>query len=500
MGCEDPGGAPQPGSVPVDRSSILTEGSHDVMTTRSSQRRPLRRSTLVVFAAELFTLGLVGGFAAVLLAANTDLTDPTQPIEVLGFAAAIAATILLGVASWLSGNAGAMRITLAVGCFAVAYLSFRAVEIEAPLVRDVALIAVVAILASTLHSTDALLRGRRAVLALAGVLTVAAAVLLLVPSAVLGAPVEYILGMGTAAVAGTVSAGLVLAGLRRAKPLLRRVGLAFGLVTAGQVAVLVADAARTTAVLEFAAVGALLLAAAHFALEAVTAVWRENEESQTMLVEAAVQTEALRARDHEMRNLVLGLSGAANALTSSGSAVTDTGRLRAVTRSEIARLQRMLGASAGAAEAATVHVGPLLHDLATLHRAAGHEVEVDAADGLHAGMAAGALSQVVTNCLLNCARHAPGARVVLRADESGGRVVVEVADDGPGLPAGSGPELLERGRRGPGSNGQGLGLHISVDLVRRSSGTLRLASPGRGCVVVIELPVAAAVPGDRAGV
>lgn len=458
------------------------------MTTRSFHPQQYRMSPRALIAAELAVVAAVCGLGFLL---GRDPADPTKAVEVLAFAAAIAATILLSVAAWMSGSGRAGRIALAVGLFAVAYLSFRAVEVDAPLVRDVALIGVVTILGSTLRRTDALLRGLRAALALACVVLVSFGVLLLAPEAVMGAPVEYVVGTVTAAVVGTVAAGLVLAGVRRDKPLLRRVGLAFGLVAIGQMAVLAFDLEPVAAVLEFAAVGFLFLAAGHFTLDAIATIWRENEESQAMLVEAEAAAEMVRDRDHEMRNLLLGLSGAATALSLSGNPSSDTGRLRAAARSEIDRLRRMLDDRPSDPTAPVVHVGPLLHELATLHRAGGHDVRVDVASGVHARMEAGALSQVVTNCLVNCARHAPGAVIRLRARVVQRQVVVVVADDGPGLPQGAAGDLLDRGVRGPGSNGHGLGLYISAGLVRRSSGTIRLESnPGSGCTVVIELPEA----------
>lgn len=69
------------------------------------------------------------------------------------------------------------------------------------------------------------------------------------------------------------------------------------------------------------------------------------------------------------------------------------------------------------------------------------------------------------------------------------RIVVVIADDGPGLPSGVDP--MARGMRGPTSTGHGLGLYITADLVRRSGGTVRLESKrGTGCTVVIEIPKA----------
>ncbi|MGH3924842.1 MAG: sensor histidine kinase, partial [Pseudonocardiaceae bacterium] len=90
------------------------------------------------------------------------------------------------------------------------------------------------------------------------------------------------------------------------------------------------------------------------------------------------------------------------------------------------------------------------------------------------------------------------ARVWLTADRRADRVVIEVTDDGPGLPPGRTAELLEPGMRGPSSTGTGLGLHVSAELASRHGGVIRLMpapADGRGCTVVVELP--SAIAGSR---
>ncbi|MDQ3763845.1 MAG: ATP-binding protein [Actinomycetota bacterium] len=73
-------------------------------------------------------------------------------------------------------------------------------------------------------------------------------------------------------------------------------------------------------------------------------------------------------------------------------------------------------------------------------------------------------------------------------------VVIEVTDDGPGLPPDI-TELLRPGMRGPSSTGMGLGLHVSAELASRHGGAICLEptpAGGRGCTVVVQLPAAAA--------
>ncbi len=101
--------------------------------------------------------------------------------------------------------------------------------------------------------------------------------------------------------------------------------------------------------------------------------------------------------------------------------------------------------------------------------------------------------------LANCERHAPGAAVVVRARRRGDRVLVEVRDRGPGLPAALGHDLLRRGVHDPRAGGSGLGLHISARLVEREGGVLdlRTVTDPLGCLATVQPPAASAP--DRPG-
>ena len=84
------------------------------------------------------------------------------------------------------------------------------------------------------------------------------------------------------------------------------------------------------------------------------------------------------------------------------------------------------------------------------------------------------LHRLVLNLLDNAARHTPaGSRIELRLRAEGTSAVVEVADDGPGVPAELREQIFERFVRGEGpadttiGGGSGLGLAI-VSAVAKS--------------------------------
>jgi two-component system OmpR family sensor kinase len=111
-------------------------------------------------------------------------------------------------------------------------------------------------------------------------------------------------------------------------------------------------------------------------------------------------------------------------------------------------------------------------------------------NGLRARGDSAVLAQVVTNLLANCERHAPGAPVAIRAVEDGGKALIEVRDQGPGLPAGAEEEVLRRGARDESAGGTGLGLYISAQLLEGQRGSLALRSvhDPAGCVATVTLP------------
>ncbi|GAA3051381.1 ATP-binding protein [Kitasatospora albolonga] len=109
------------------------------------------------------------------------------------------------------------------------------------------------------------------------------------------------------------------------------------------------------------------------------------------------------------------------------------------------------------------------------------------------------LHQVVANLVDNACKHSPaGGTVTVRAragDESGA-LVLEVEDQGPGIPAQDRDRVFERfGRsgtatsQGPGSDGgTGLGLAIARWAVDLHGGRIGVAEAARGCRIVVTLP------------
>lgn len=94
------------------------------------------------------------------------------------------------------------------------------------------------------------------------------------------------------------------------------------------------------------------------------------------------------------------------------------------------------------------------------------------------------LSQATGNLIANAIEHgALRVDVVVEQTEQGIRI--EVADDGPGLPAPL-ADLVLRARRGRGAHGRGLA--IATDVAAVHGGRLVAAPSARGARLVLELP------------
>jgi signal transduction histidine kinase len=95
--------------------------------------------------------------------------------------------------------------------------------------------------------------------------------------------------------------------------------------------------------------------------------------------------------------------------------------------------------------------------------------------------------------LLNLARNAfeaGAATVTLRARRESDCVLVDVIDNGPGIPDAVRTQIFQPFTTGGRAGGAGLGLAISRDLVRAHGGDIMLAdSDGKGTIFRFSLPL-----------
>ena len=214
-------------------------------------------------------------------------------------------------------------------------------------------------------------------------------------------------------------------------------------------------------------------------------------------------------RDHELRNGLAGLAGAANVFKTRPLGA-DTQVLSTAVAAELDRLNVLLaGPNPGAStdndfdndidndiDNGAYAVLPVLRQHVVLWRSGGMDIRLDAELGLFAHGSPSSLAQVFTNVLTNCAKHASGSPVRIQASRAGDTIRIRVSDFGAGIERGIEQAVLERGVRGAHSNGHGLGLHICQRLLQADGGRLFIR-PRRahepGCTVFVELPAAASL-------
>ncbi|MGX7895908.1 sensor histidine kinase [Tsuneonella sp. HG222] len=119
-------------------------------------------------------------------------------------------------------------------------------------------------------------------------------------------------------------------------------------------------------------------------------------------------------------------------------------------------------------------------DLAPTAIKSGYELSLDAPDApVIVNGDAHAISRAITNLLANAITHGGGAgsiSVTVRDDRT-----IDVADEGPGVPADLEARLFEPFSRGSqNAEGCGLGLHLTREIMRAHAGDVHLMSNQRG--------------------
>lgn len=105
------------------------------------------------------------------------------------------------------------------------------------------------------------------------------------------------------------------------------------------------------------------------------------------------------------------------------------------------------------------------------------------------------LNQVWTNIIDNAADALPGrGEIIIRTRQEGAEVVVEIEDNGPGIPPANLPKIFDPFfTTKPPGKGAGLGLNISYNIVQKHHGQITVASEPGQTVFQVRLPVH---PGD----
>ncbi|MDB5621663.1 MAG: hypothetical protein JWR39_226, partial [Devosia sp.] len=215
---------------------------------------------------------------------------------------------------------------------------------------------------------------------------------------------------------------------------------------------------------------------------------------------------------HDLKTPLTRLRNQAESALREGASDTTRQQALETTITESDRLIRTFNAllmiaraEAGAPSGAfsRVDVSAVVADLAELYGPVAEDegivVETAIAPGVHLQANRELIGQAMVNLLENAVKYAkpePGGqvgRITISLREENGRVLVEVADNGPGIPEQDRIRVIERfvrleeSRSEPGS---GLGLSLVDAVARLHGGSFRLADNAPGARAIIELPAA----------
>ncbi|OBJ17473.1 sensor histidine kinase KdpD [Mycobacterium sp. 1245801.1] len=241
---------------------------------------------------------------------------------------------------------------------------------------------------------------------------------------------------------------------------------------------------------------------------------------QRELAEEASRTEAIVRADELRRSLLSAVShdlrtplAAAKVAVSSLRAEdvafspTDTAELLATIEESIDQLTALVG---NLLDSSRLAAGVIHPDLRVVYleetvqralvsigagatgffRSAIDRVKIDVADAMVMADA-GLLERVLANLIDNALRYAPNCVVRVNAGRVGDRVLINVIDEGPGIPHGAEEQIFAAFQRlGDHDNttGVGLGMSVARGFVEAMGGTITATdTPGGGLTVIVDL-------------
>jgi two-component system, OmpR family, sensor histidine kinase KdpD len=238
---------------------------------------------------------------------------------------------------------------------------------------------------------------------------------------------------------------------------------------------------------------------------------RDAEQQAKLVAESErLSKTLLNSLSHEMRTPIAAIASAASSLSEPRAPAelrqTMVGEIQQAAR----RLNRLVGNLLNMTRLETGHVQPHLDwcDVADLLQVTLKELEADlAGHNIASQVEAGLplvrldfvlMQQCLGNLLLNAALHTPpGTQIQVGAAVEADKLVLTVADRGPGLPPESVPFIFDKFYRAPAApaGGTGLGLAIVKGFVEAQGGRVQAENrPGGGARFTIRMPLAKAPP------
>lgn len=222
----------------------------------------------------------------------------------------------------------------------------------------------------------------------------------------------------------------------------------------------------------------------------------ESERMGTML---------LNSVSHELRTPLAAISTVASGLRAAGELNTAQQSLTVELEEATRRLNRLVQnlLNLSRLEAGHLRPNPDWHDLRDLLNAvlqnlgrslARHEVKIEIPSDLPPVKLDAVLTeQILMNLLGNATAHTPpGTKVRFTARTGDGRLILQVSDNGPGLPSGNPVRLFDRFQRGPdaAAGGTGIGLSLVKGFAEAQGGSVSAENGASGgAMFTVKLPL-----------
>ncbi len=119
-----------------------------------------------------------------------------------------------------------------------------------------------------------------------------------------------------------------------------------------------------------------------------------------------------------------------------------------------------------------------------------------------------ALEKILSNLISNAVKYCPPkSEIHIKSGIEGGKLVIEIKDNGPGIPEKEQKKVFRRffrGKYSSGTNGTGIGLSLVKELVELTHGTIKMQSSSSGTTFTVSIPVeeqeAITVPAQQEGI
>jgi two-component system sensor histidine kinase KdpD len=237
-----------------------------------------------------------------------------------------------------------------------------------------------------------------------------------------------------------------------------------------------------------------------------------DTESQNKLVAESERLgrTLLNSISHELRTPLAAISSVSSGLRSAGALNSSQQVLTAELDEATQRLNRLVQNLLDLSRLEAGHLRPSFdwHDIHDVIHSAlqgirrimeQHKVEIAVPTNLPPVKLDAVLTeQILVNLFGNVAAHTPlGTTVKLRVNTTAEHLVLEMADNGPGLPSGDPMRLFERFQRGPeaAAGGTGIGLSLVKGFAEAQGGTVSAENqPDGGAHFTVRLPLAVMPP------